>query len=224
MCLLMQRPTKPRHTYKKHHGVPTRHQSTRFTGHCSGIGCRLHLPALRVWLTEYYFTDDSVYNDALLFAAAMRTERIRIGFAVLQMPFHHPVRLAVQLCLLDNLSNGRIGVGIGKSTVYNEYEFVGHGMRRGDSRERLEEAQNTLFCRSALRRRYQGRSRRCRCRCRRSSRRSCVAAIIPAGLPVWIELLGRPSGEPLLLGLGLAYEQATHHRHPRVCVPALRSS
>ena len=50
------------------------------------------------------------------------------------MPFHHPVRLAVQLALLDNLSKGRIDVGIGKGTVYNEYEFVGHGLRSDDSR------------------------------------------------------------------------------------------
>jgi hypothetical protein len=49
-----------------------------------------------VWLTEHYFTGESVYNDALLFASAvaMHTERIRIGFAVVQLPFHHPVRLA----------------------------------------------------------------------------------------------------------------------------------
>jgi len=35
---------------------------------------------------------------------------------------------------------GRIDVGIGKGTVYNEYEFVGHGLRSHDSRERMEEA------------------------------------------------------------------------------------
>jgi alkanesulfonate monooxygenase SsuD/methylene tetrahydromethanopterin reductase-like flavin-dependent oxidoreductase (luciferase family) len=95
-----------------------------------------------VWLTEHYFTGESVYNDALLFASAvaMRTERIRIGFAVVQLPFHHPVRLAVQLALLDNLSKGRIDVGVGKGTIYNEYEFVGHGLRSDDSRERMEEA------------------------------------------------------------------------------------
>lgn len=99
-----------------------------------------------VWLTEHYFTGESVYNDALLFASAlaMRTTRIRIGFAVLQMPFHHPIRLAVQLALLDNLSKGRIDVGIGKGTVYNEYEFVGHGMRSSDSRERMTEAIDVL--------------------------------------------------------------------------------
>ena len=99
-----------------------------------------------VWLTEHYFTGESVYNDALTFAAAlaMRTSRIRIGFAVVQMPFHHPVRLAVQLSLLDNLSGGRIDVGVGKGTVYNEYEFVGHGLRSDDSRERMAEAVEIL--------------------------------------------------------------------------------
>ena len=99
-----------------------------------------------VWLTEHYFTGESVYNDALIFAAAlaMKTSRIRIGFAVVQMPFHHPVRLAVQLALLDNLSKGRIDVGVGKGTVYNEYEFVGHGLRSDDSRERMEEAVEVL--------------------------------------------------------------------------------
>src|SRR5436190_17296718 len=99
-----------------------------------------------VWLTEHYFTGESVYNDSLLFASAlaMRTSRVRIGFAVVQMPFHHPVRLAVQLALLDNLSRGRIDVGIGKGTVYNEYEFVGHGLRSDDSRARMEEAIEVL--------------------------------------------------------------------------------
>jgi alkanesulfonate monooxygenase SsuD/methylene tetrahydromethanopterin reductase-like flavin-dependent oxidoreductase (luciferase family) len=99
-----------------------------------------------VWLTEHYFTGESVYNDALLFAAALtqQTSRIRIGFAVLQMPFHHPVRLAVQLALLDNLSKGRIDVGLGKGSVYNEYEFVGHGLRSSDSRDRMAEAIEVL--------------------------------------------------------------------------------
>jgi alkanesulfonate monooxygenase SsuD/methylene tetrahydromethanopterin reductase-like flavin-dependent oxidoreductase (luciferase family) len=99
-----------------------------------------------VWLTEHYFTGESVYCDSLMFAAAlaMRTSRVRLGFAVVQTPFHHPVRLAVQLPLLDNLSKGRIDVGIGKGTAYNEYEFVGHGLRSTDSRERMEETVDIL--------------------------------------------------------------------------------
>ena len=99
-----------------------------------------------VWLTEHYFTGESVYNDAILFAAAlaMKTRRIRLGFAVVQMPFHHPVRLATQLALLDNLSQGRIDVGVGKGTIYNEYEFIGHGLRSDDSRARMEESLDIL--------------------------------------------------------------------------------
>jgi alkanesulfonate monooxygenase SsuD/methylene tetrahydromethanopterin reductase-like flavin-dependent oxidoreductase (luciferase family) len=99
-----------------------------------------------VWLTEHYFTGESVYNDALMFASAltMRTSRIRIGFAVVQTPFHHPIRLAVQLALLDNLSNGRIDVGFGKGTVYNEYEFLGYGLRSSDSRDRMAETVEIL--------------------------------------------------------------------------------
>ncbi|MFT5390493.1 MAG: alkanesulfonate monooxygenase SsuD [Gammaproteobacteria bacterium] len=99
-----------------------------------------------IWLTEHYFTGESVYNDALMFAAAlaMKTSKMRIGFAVVQMPFHHPVRLATQLALLDNLSKGRVDVGVGKGTVYNEYEFVGHGLRSDDSRARMEESLEIL--------------------------------------------------------------------------------
>src|SRR3954467_4244018 len=110
------------------------------------IGAAEGLGFSDVWLTEHYFTGESVYNDALMFAAAltMRTSRIRIGFAVLQMPFHHPVRLAVPLALLDNLSRGRIDVGVGKGTVYNEYEVIGPRLRRHDSRERMEEAVEIL--------------------------------------------------------------------------------
>ena len=80
-----------------------------------------------VWLTEHNFTGESVYSDPIPFAGALaaRTSRVRIGFAVIQMPLRHPVRLATQLSLLDNLYNGRLEVGIGRGTIYNEYEFIG---------------------------------------------------------------------------------------------------
>ncbi len=99
-----------------------------------------------MWLTEHYFTGESVYNDPLVFASAlaMRTTRVRFGFAVLQMALHHPVRLAVQLALLDNLCKGRLDVGIGRGTIYNEYEFMGYGLRSADSRARMDEAMEIL--------------------------------------------------------------------------------
>jgi alkanesulfonate monooxygenase SsuD/methylene tetrahydromethanopterin reductase-like flavin-dependent oxidoreductase (luciferase family) len=94
-----------------------------------------------VWLTEHNFTGESVYCDPIPFASvvAARTSRIRIGFAVLQLALRHPIRLATQLALLDNLSAGRLDVGVGHGTNYNEYEFVGFGLRSDDSRARMEE-------------------------------------------------------------------------------------
>jgi alkanesulfonate monooxygenase SsuD/methylene tetrahydromethanopterin reductase-like flavin-dependent oxidoreductase (luciferase family) len=95
-----------------------------------------------VWLTEHNFTGEAVYCDPVPFASAlaMRTSRVRIGFAVIQLALRHPVRLAVQLALLDNLSRGRLDVGIGRGSLYNEYEFVGYGLRSDDSRQRSAEA------------------------------------------------------------------------------------
>src|SRR5215475_14922875 len=60
------------------------------------------------WLTEHNFTGEAVYCDPIPFASALaaRTSRIRIGFAVIQLALRHPIRLAVQLALLDNLSGG----------------------------------------------------------------------------------------------------------------------
>ena len=100
-----------------------------------------------VWLTEHNFTGESVYCDPIPFAAAlaMRTSRIRIGFAVIQMALRHPVRLATQLALLDNLSRGRLDIGVGRGTIFNEYEFVGYGLRSNDARERMEEALDIMI-------------------------------------------------------------------------------
>lgn len=99
-----------------------------------------------VWLTEHSFTGESVYCDPIPFvgALAMKTSRVRIGFAVIQMALRHPVRLATQLALLDNLTKGRLDVGIGRGSIFNEYEYVGFGLRSDDSRERLAEGLDIL--------------------------------------------------------------------------------
>jgi alkanesulfonate monooxygenase SsuD/methylene tetrahydromethanopterin reductase-like flavin-dependent oxidoreductase (luciferase family) len=100
-----------------------------------------------IWLTEHNFTGESVYCDPIPFASvvAARTSRIRIGFAVLQLALRHPIRLAIELALLDNLSGGRVDVGVGHGTNYNEYEFVGYGLRSDDSRERMEETLDVMI-------------------------------------------------------------------------------
>lgn len=95
-----------------------------------------------VWLTEHNFTGESVYCDPIPFAStlAARTSRVRIGFAVIQMALRHPIRLAIQLALLDNLCQGRLDIGVGRGSIYNEYEYTGYGLRSHDSRARMDEA------------------------------------------------------------------------------------
>jgi alkanesulfonate monooxygenase SsuD/methylene tetrahydromethanopterin reductase-like flavin-dependent oxidoreductase (luciferase family) len=99
-----------------------------------------------VWLTEHNFTGESVYCDPIPLASAVaaRTSRVRIGFAVIQLALRHPIRLAVQLALLDNLSDGRLDVGVGRGSIYNEYEYIGYGLRSHDSRERMTETLDLL--------------------------------------------------------------------------------
>ena len=99
-----------------------------------------------VWLTEHHFDGASAYVDPVVFAAAIaaRTKRVKIGFAVVEMAFHHPVRLAAQTALLDNLSHGRLIVGTGRGSAFNHYEYIGFGLTMEEGLERLPEAEDLL--------------------------------------------------------------------------------
>src|ERR1700741_3609537 len=76
-----------------------------------------------LWLAEHHFDGICAYVDPVSFAAALAvaTHRCKIGFAVVQTSLHHPIRLAEQLSLLDQLSKGRLIVGLGRGTAYNIY-------------------------------------------------------------------------------------------------------
>ena len=99
-----------------------------------------------VWLAEHHFAGEVVYGDPLVFGAAVaqRTKRVLIGLAVIEMALHHPVRLAVQTSLLDNLSHGRLIVGTGRGSDYNAFEYAGFGTTVTAGRERLDEAEDLL--------------------------------------------------------------------------------
>ena len=100
-----------------------------------------------VWLTEHHFDGAVAYADPVVFAAAVaaKTKKVRIGFAVVEMALHHPVRLAAQTALLDNLSHGRLIMGTGRGSAYNEYEYLGFGLPMEDSRDMLPEAEELLI-------------------------------------------------------------------------------
>jgi probable F420-dependent oxidoreductase len=60
-----------------------------------------------------------------LTAAAMATERIRIGTSVINHDFHHPVVLAREVASLDVLSDGRLELGLGLGWNEREYKMAG---------------------------------------------------------------------------------------------------
>ena len=99
------------------------------------------------WLAEHHFDGACAYVDPAAFAAAVavQTSRISIGFAVAQLAFHHPVRLAEQIALLDNISRGRIIVGIGRGPRFKLYEYRGYGISADEAQGRLLEAEEVLL-------------------------------------------------------------------------------
>jgi alkanesulfonate monooxygenase SsuD/methylene tetrahydromethanopterin reductase-like flavin-dependent oxidoreductase (luciferase family) len=70
------------------------------------------------WLPEHHFSvwGRELLGNPLMMAAdiAARTERIRVGLAAAIITFWHPLRLAEDLALLDQLSGGRLELGVGR--------------------------------------------------------------------------------------------------------------
>jgi alkanesulfonate monooxygenase SsuD/methylene tetrahydromethanopterin reductase-like flavin-dependent oxidoreductase (luciferase family) len=93
-----------------------------------------------IWLTEHHFIDYGLAVDPATLAgvAASRTRRVRIGIAAAILPFHHPVRLAEQLALVDIISRGRLDVAVGRGN--RPAEFRGYNVPQQENRERFDEA------------------------------------------------------------------------------------
>jgi len=99
-----------------------------------------------IWLAEHHFDGICAYVDPVSFAGALATSarRSKIGFAVVQTALHHPIRLAEQLAVLDNITKGRLIVGLGRGSSYNIYDYQGFGIDHREAQERLEEAEKIL--------------------------------------------------------------------------------
>ncbi len=97
-----------------------------------------------VWFTEHHFVDDGYLPSWIPIAGAMaaRTQQVRFSSDICLMPFNHPVRLAEDLAVLDNLSGGRVEVGIGMG--YAPHEFRGFGMPVSHRVSRTEEGLEVL--------------------------------------------------------------------------------
>ena len=93
-----------------------------------------------VFLVEHHFTGFGQVSASLnlLSYLAARTEKIRLGTAVVVLPWHNPVLVAEEAATLDLLSNGRLDFGVGKG--YRPYEFSGFCIPQDEATERFDEA------------------------------------------------------------------------------------
>jgi alkanesulfonate monooxygenase SsuD/methylene tetrahydromethanopterin reductase-like flavin-dependent oxidoreductase (luciferase family) len=97
-----------------------------------------------VLIAEHHFTNYGNSPAPLLQALAIaeRTNRLRIGTAVLVLPIWQPLRLAEEVAVLDNLTGGRVICGVGRG--YQPYEFARFGVTSEESRGRFNETLEVL--------------------------------------------------------------------------------
>ena len=92
-----------------------------------------------VWLAEHLFSNYGLVTSTQVLAAAVAkcTTTIKIGTAVVVIPFNHPLRTASDFALVDVISKGRLKFGAGRA--YQPHEFLGLDIPMEQSREMYTE-------------------------------------------------------------------------------------
>ena len=103
------------------------------------------------WVSEHHGASDGYLPSLLVMlgAFAAATERILLGTGVVLTPFHDPIRLAEDAAVVDQLSGGRLIVGLGLGWREEEFRMFGVPVR-----ERLQRTVETV---EVLRRAWTGR-------------------------------------------------------------------
>jgi alkanesulfonate monooxygenase SsuD/methylene tetrahydromethanopterin reductase-like flavin-dependent oxidoreductase (luciferase family) len=89
-----------------------------------------------IYVSEHHFYEDGYLPAPLLMCAvlAQRTERVELGTNILQLPLHHPVRVAEEALIVDILSGGRLRLGLGMGYYHQELEGLGSAVKQRASR------------------------------------------------------------------------------------------
>ena len=98
-----------------------------------------------VWTPEHHFTGYMMTPNVPQFLSwvAGRTTRIKLGTTVTVLPWQNPIRVAESFLLLDQLSDGRAVLGIGRGL--GKEEFDGFGVPMGEARKRFREHAEALL-------------------------------------------------------------------------------
>jgi alkanesulfonate monooxygenase SsuD/methylene tetrahydromethanopterin reductase-like flavin-dependent oxidoreductase (luciferase family) len=97
------------------------------------------------WLGEhhFYWYGTCVSPPMIIAALAQRTKKIRLGPAISVLPFHHPLIVAEEYALADNLCGGRLNFAIGSG--FSPLEYRTFGMSMEEARERYWEACDVIL-------------------------------------------------------------------------------
>ena len=98
----------------------------------------------QLFMVEHHFTGHGQVSASMtvLSYLAARTRHIRLGTAVVVVPWHNPVLVAEQVATLDLLSGGRVDFGVGKG--YRQTEFDGFCIPVAEATERFDEAMEII--------------------------------------------------------------------------------
>lgn len=96
-------------------------------------------------LAEHHGTPHGLAPSPNLFlsAVAQRTRNLRLGPLVMLLNLYHPLRAFEEVCMLDQISGGRVELGIGRGAVPLESAFF--GITREEMQDRYEEATTILL-------------------------------------------------------------------------------
>jgi alkanesulfonate monooxygenase SsuD/methylene tetrahydromethanopterin reductase-like flavin-dependent oxidoreductase (luciferase family) len=97
-----------------------------------------------LFMVEHHFTGQGQVSASMTVLAylAARTRHIRLGTAVVVLPWHNPVLIAEQAATLDLLSGGRVDFGVGRG--YRQAEFDGFCIPIAEATERFDEAMEII--------------------------------------------------------------------------------
>ena len=97
------------------------------------------------FLVEHHFTGFGQVSATLnlLTWIGARTKTLRLGTAVIVLPWHNPVLLAEQIATLDLLSDGRVDAGVGKG--YRLKEFDGFSVSIDEADARFDECLDVMM-------------------------------------------------------------------------------
>ena len=98
-----------------------------------------------IWGVEHHFTDYTMCPDVLQFLTYMagRAPTLSLGSMVVVLPWHDPMRAAEEISMLDNISGGRMILGLGRGA--GKVEFDGFRLSMDESRPRFVECAETVL-------------------------------------------------------------------------------